>query len=200
LSQPSDPAGARFHGPNFAYVLEIYEGYRADPASVDEGTRGFFERWSPPGHGAEDEGLPAAALDKALKAARLVEGIRSFGYAAARLDPLGSAAPLDPVLEADFHGLNEEDLEGLLAGLVVNGALGESVPFVRDAVDEMRRIIPRCFRIRHRARARPEGAALAQGRRRVGALRWQAGGRGSRKALETSHSTSENSPSTHSGE
>jgi 2-oxoglutarate dehydrogenase complex dehydrogenase (E1) component-like enzyme len=133
LSQPSDPAGARFHGPNFAYVLEIYEGYRADPASVDEGTRGFFERWSPPGHGAEDEGLPAAALDKALKAARLVEGIRSFGYAAARLDPLGSAAPLDPVLEADFHGLNEEDLEGLPAGLVVNGTLGESVPFVRDA-------------------------------------------------------------------
>jgi len=103
----------------------MYEGYRADPASVDERTRGFFERWSPPGHAAEDEGLPAAALDKALKVARLVEGIRSFGYAAARLDPLGSAAPLDPVLEADFHGLSEEDLEGLPAGLVVNGPLGE---------------------------------------------------------------------------
>jgi 2-oxoglutarate dehydrogenase E1 component len=132
LSQPSNPAGARFHGPNLAYVLEMYEGYRADPASVDEGTRGFFERWSPPGHGAEDEGLSAAA--------RLVEGIRSFGYAAARLDPLGSAAPLDPVLEADFHGLSEEDLEGLPAGLVVNGPLGESVPFVRDAVDDLRRI------------------------------------------------------------
>jgi 2-oxoglutarate dehydrogenase E1 component len=71
---------------------------------------------------------------------RLVEGIRSFGYAAARLDPLGSAAPLDPVLEADFHGLSEEDLEGLPAGLVVNGPLGESVPFVRDAVDDLRRI------------------------------------------------------------
>ena len=73
----------------------MYEGYRADPASVDEGTRGFFERWSPPGPGAEDEGLPAAALDKALKAARL--------------DPLGSAASLDPVIEADFHGLSWED-------------------------------------------------------------------------------------------
>jgi 2-oxoglutarate dehydrogenase E1 component len=140
LSQPSDPAGARFHGPNLAYVLEMYEGYRDDPASVDEVTRGFFERWSPPRRGAEDEGFPAAALDKALKATRLVEGIRSFGYAAARLDPLGSAAPLDPVLEADFHGVSEEDLEGLPAGLVVNGPLGESVPSVRRAVDELRRI------------------------------------------------------------
>ncbi len=31
-------------------------------------------------------------------------------------------------------------MEGLPAGLVVNGPLGESVPFVRDAVDELRRI------------------------------------------------------------
>jgi len=31
-------------------------------------------------------------------------------------------------------------LEGFPAGLVVNGALGESVPFVSDAVDELRRI------------------------------------------------------------
>ena len=140
MSQPSDPAGARFHGPNLAYVLEMYEDYRADPVSVDERTRGFFERWSPPGPGTEDEGFPAAALDRALKAARLVEGIRSFGYAAARLDPLGGAAPLDPVLEAGFRGLSEEDLEDLPAGLVVNGPLGESAPSVRGAVEELRRI------------------------------------------------------------
>ncbi len=52
MSQPSDPAGARFHGPNLAYVLEMYEDYRTDPASVDAGTRCFFERWNPPGHEA----------------------------------------------------------------------------------------------------------------------------------------------------
>ena len=51
------------------------------------------------------------SLEKALKAARLVEGIRSFGYAAARLDPLVSTTLSDPVLEAEFHGLSEEDLE-----------------------------------------------------------------------------------------
>jgi 2-oxoglutarate dehydrogenase E1 component len=140
LSQPSDPAGAKFHGPNLAYVLQMYEDYRADPGSVDESTRGFFECWSPPAHGAEDEGLPVAALDKALRAARLVEGIRSFGYTAAGLDPLGSAAPLDPVLEADFHGLSEEDLEDLPAGLVVGGPVGRQASAAREAVDELRRI------------------------------------------------------------
>jgi 2-oxoglutarate dehydrogenase E1 component len=87
----------------------MYEDFRADPASVDESTREFFERWSPPADVASGEGSPAAALEKALKAARLVEGIRSFGYAAARLDPLVSTTPSDPVLEAEFHGLSEEE-------------------------------------------------------------------------------------------
>ncbi len=37
-----------FYGPNLGYVLELYEGYREDPESVDEGTRAFFESWNPP--------------------------------------------------------------------------------------------------------------------------------------------------------
>ena len=116
----------------------MYEDFRADPASVDESTRDFFERWSPPADGAEGEGPPTAALDKALKAARLVEGIRSFGYAAAQLDPLGITAPSDPALEAEFHGLSEEDLEYVPAGLVVGGPVGGRASSVREAVDELR--------------------------------------------------------------
>jgi 2-oxoglutarate dehydrogenase E1 component len=138
LSQPSGPVGGGFHGPNLACVLELYEDFRADPASVDESTRDFFERWSPPADGAEGEGPPTAALDKALKAARLVEGIRSFGYAAAQLDPLGITAPSDPALEAEFHGLSEEDLEYVPAGLVVGGPVGGRASSVREAVDELR--------------------------------------------------------------
>ena len=38
----------QFCGPNLGYVLELYEGYREDPKSVDEHTREFFETWSPP--------------------------------------------------------------------------------------------------------------------------------------------------------
>ncbi|MEW6638520.1 MAG: hypothetical protein AB1425_17100, partial [Actinomycetota bacterium] len=39
---------SQFYGPNLGYVLELYERYREDPESVDEQSRRFFERWSPP--------------------------------------------------------------------------------------------------------------------------------------------------------
>ena len=107
---------------------------------MDESTREFFERWSAPADVASGEGSPTAALEKALKAARLVEGIRSFGYAAARLDPLGSTTLSDPVLEAEFHGLSEEDLEYVPAGLVVGGSEGDRASSAREAVDEVRSV------------------------------------------------------------
>ena len=37
----------QFYGPNLGYVLELYERYREDPNSVDEGAREFFESCSP---------------------------------------------------------------------------------------------------------------------------------------------------------
>ena len=37
-----------FQGVNAAAALEIYDRFRADPSSVDEATRQFFERVPPP--------------------------------------------------------------------------------------------------------------------------------------------------------
>ena len=37
-----------FHGPNAAYVLDLYERYQRDPAAVDAATRAFFQHWRPP--------------------------------------------------------------------------------------------------------------------------------------------------------
>lgn len=34
-----------FHGPNAGYVLDLFERYRQDPATVDEATRAFFAAW-----------------------------------------------------------------------------------------------------------------------------------------------------------
>jgi len=32
-----------FQGPNAGYILELYERYKQDPASIDAATRIFFE-------------------------------------------------------------------------------------------------------------------------------------------------------------
>ena len=51
-----------FAGLNRGYVLELYEKYRNDPASVDAETRAVFEQWTPP---AESAAVPdGLAYDK----------------------------------------------------------------------------------------------------------------------------------------
>ncbi|MDM8530538.1 2-oxoglutarate dehydrogenase E1 component [Anaerolineales bacterium HSG25] len=37
-----------FHGPNAGYILELYEQYQQDPASLDSVTRSYFEQAPPP--------------------------------------------------------------------------------------------------------------------------------------------------------
>ena len=79
-----------FAGLNRGYVLELYEKYRNDPASVDPETRAMFEQWTPP---AESAAVPdGVAYDKIVGAARLAQSIRRYGHLAAKLDPLGLAS------------------------------------------------------------------------------------------------------------
>src|SRR4051812_28771575 len=96
-----------FSGLNRGYVLEAFERYRQDPASVDPETRALFETWTPPvedapaaieGAGA---GLP---LQKIVGAVNLADSIRRYGHLAAQLDPLGGKAPGDPSLLSETHG------------------------------------------------------------------------------------------------
>ena len=101
-----------FTGLNRAYVLELYDKYRRDPASVDDETRALFERWTPPqtdeiqavsATAAAPPGLPS--LEKIVAAVNLAESIRRYGHLAARLDPLGCRVPVgDPSLLAETHG------------------------------------------------------------------------------------------------
>jgi 2-oxoglutarate dehydrogenase E1 component len=37
-----------FYGPNAGYVLDLYDRYERDPASVDPATRAAFQNWTPP--------------------------------------------------------------------------------------------------------------------------------------------------------
>ncbi|WP_119066012.1 2-oxoglutarate dehydrogenase E1 component [Aggregatilinea lenta] len=135
-----------FPGPNAGYVLELYERYRDDPASVDAQTRAFFEHWTPPsnGHSAvpaveKQAAVQAVDVDKIMGVVNLAQAIRGLGYLAGRLDPLGSPPPGDPALELEAHGLTERDLEDLPASLV-GGPVGQSSSNAGEAIRTLRSI------------------------------------------------------------
>ncbi|HEX7085656.1 MAG TPA: 2-oxoglutarate dehydrogenase E1 component, partial [Vicinamibacterales bacterium] len=128
-------------GINEGYLLELYERYLADPASVDPATRAAFERSGPPA-GLDRAAAPAAApanLRAVVGVVNLAECIRRYGHLAARQDPLGSEPIGDPSLEPRTHGLTEADLRALPAELV-GGPLAASSGSAWDAIEALRRV------------------------------------------------------------
>jgi 2-oxoglutarate dehydrogenase E1 component len=138
-----------FHGPNAGYLFDLYEKFLADPASVDEATRLFFEQWTPleedipPVDGtaqqtAQGWGSPAD-LTKGVAVANLATAIRSYGYLAAQIDPLGSDPPGDPALSLEAHGLNQDELSRLPAELV-GGPAAEGKSSALEAIQALRQV------------------------------------------------------------
>jgi 2-oxoglutarate dehydrogenase E1 component len=104
-----------FHGPNLGYILELYDRFRDDPDSVDESTRQLFEHWQPvPPDSLSLQTRPSDLLPLS-RAADLAQAIRSRGYLAASLDPLGSTPMGDPSLTLEFHDLSADKLRQLPA-------------------------------------------------------------------------------------
>ena len=129
-----------FTGINRGYVLELYERFRENPASVDPATRAMFEQWTPP---PEADPAPPTAdgvpLRVAVNAVHLAQSIRRYGHLAAQLDPLGSPPIGDPSLLPETHGITEADLRRLPATLVTS-ALTERAQSMQDVVDAFRKL------------------------------------------------------------
>ncbi|HEX2443772.1 MAG TPA: 2-oxoglutarate dehydrogenase E1 component [Vicinamibacterales bacterium] len=133
-----------FSGINRGYVLELYERYRHDPSSVDDDTRRYFERWSPPA----DEPVSAARPQEERRSERtaaivgavaLAQSIRRYGHLAARIDPLGSRPPGDPLLLERTHGVTEEDLKRLPAA-IIGGPIATEAADAAEAIAALRRV------------------------------------------------------------
>src|SRR6266581_2415253 len=130
-----------FYGPNAGYVLELYDRYRQNPASVDNTTRAIFNTWSPDAQLAAGQGvaievapLPVA---KIVAASALARAIRSRGHLGAHLDPLGSEPLGDPALLTETHDISDEDL-AQLPPLVVGGHSAEGVRNALEAIANLR--------------------------------------------------------------
>jgi len=135
-----------FHGPNAGYILDLYERYQRDPATVDAATRTFFQKWGPPelqGLGTNGAAAPApvagVALLKIVGVANLAQSIREYGHLAAQLDPLGAPPPGDPSLALAYHGLTEADLHALPANLV-GRPVAERTTTAWEAIQELRNL------------------------------------------------------------
>jgi 2-oxoglutarate dehydrogenase E1 component len=126
-----------FHGTNAAFVLERYDRYRRDPNSVDAATRAYFAHWTPPREATAAP--PQPVCDQIMGVVALANAIRAFGHLAAHLDPLGSAAPGDPELEAAAHDVTEEDLRRLPASLV-GGPVAERTATAFEAIAALRTV------------------------------------------------------------
>ena len=137
-------------GLNRGYVLELYEKFRRDPASVDSDTRELFRRWTPPDAGDEEgavssaplESIPSDArpLQKAVGAVNLAQSIRRYGHLAAKLDPLGVRPPVgDPSLLPEWHGVTDDDLRKLPATLI-RSPLADGAANMGEVVDAFRRV------------------------------------------------------------
>src|SRR5262252_2441410 len=129
-----------FSGINRGYVLELYERFRKDPASVDPASREIFEQWTPPAEivprAAEAEDVP---LRTAVNAVHLAQSIRRYGHLAAQLDPLGGKPIGDPSLHPEHYGLTEDDLRRIPATLVTSPLTAQSAN-MQELVAAFRRV------------------------------------------------------------
>ncbi|GAC1652510.1 MAG: 2-oxoglutarate dehydrogenase E1 component [Ktedonobacteraceae bacterium] len=143
-----------FYGPNAGYVLDLYEQYRQNPASVDADTRATFDSWSsdlsvndqqeqflaPAQPSNDDIPFEKAALPQAshiVAASALVHAIRERGHLGAQLDPLGRKPLGDPALLAETYGLTDEDL-AQLPPYVVGGHAAENASNTLEAINALR--------------------------------------------------------------
>ena len=138
------PGWDEFQGVNEAFVAELYDKYRRDPASVDPATRALFDRLPAPAEGAGGERAEPVPLfaDKIVGTVNFAQSIRRYGHLAAQLDPLGGKPHGDPSLDPATHDVTDADLRRLPASHIKQPTPGSGAGArtALDVIDRLRRI------------------------------------------------------------
>jgi 2-oxoglutarate dehydrogenase E1 component len=126
---------------NDAYIAEMYDAFRRDPASVDESWRQFF-RFAESLAGTSGTGtVDEALLRKVAGAAALLGAIQRYGHLAVQLDPLGSPPLGAAELKAEFHGITEADLADIPASALADAHTSTQLTgTAADVVQHMREL------------------------------------------------------------
>src|SRR5579875_2875184 len=134
-----------FYGANAGYVVELYERYLRDPASVDPESRQVFAQWHPTDAMSVTAHAPQAPVgsdrnaDRAARVAEFARALRARGHLIAALDPLGAPPPGEPDLDESTWGITAQDLQTLPAS-IVDGPVGNTTRTAAEAIERLRRI------------------------------------------------------------
>lgn len=93
--------------PNLEYIEGLYQDFRANPESIDEDWRLFFQGVD----FAQNLSAKAGLSSKELDVFRLINSYRDYGYFEANLNPLSSGTKSFPELSAHNFNLTETDLD-----------------------------------------------------------------------------------------
>ncbi len=135
-----------FYGPNAGYVLEQYDRYISNPASVSTEFQQFFASFDPSTLEAAAAGTPEAQLSTAPRAdqiekivavVQLATGLREYGHLAVPLDPIGTPPPGAPEIELSSYGLTDDDLRKIPAS-AVGGKAAEGASNAHEAMTRLR--------------------------------------------------------------
>lgn len=111
-----------FYGPNLGYVIDMYEKYKENPLSVDEGLRSYFQVWENVLNDDDRmEQKPTYSLEwfhKIQSAIKLADKTRDYGHLAADIYPLKDHLPESRHLEPSYYGLEPDDLKMIPAEII----------------------------------------------------------------------------------
>ncbi|HQW09976.1 MAG TPA: 2-oxoglutarate dehydrogenase E1 component [Steroidobacteraceae bacterium] len=152
------------YGSNAAYVEGLYDQYLRDPASVGAAWREYFARLGPTRQGEQSHSGVVAAIAQRARlprlagapapvalstnlanakqgaVARLVQIWANRGHLVAQLDPLGLLErPMPRVLELDYFGLTEADLDTEFFTGSRSGSIAQRLP-LREIIKQLRLI------------------------------------------------------------
>lgn len=129
-----------------SYVEWQYEQYKADPASVTEDWRRFFEGFEYAlryGNGKGVEAVAQAGLDAGidvegeLKVFRYIQAFRFRGHLIADTNPIRKRKDRKPHLDLEDFGLSEADLD---RSFYVGKELGMPGATLREIMERLRRV------------------------------------------------------------
>ncbi|MCH2198460.1 MAG: 2-oxoglutarate dehydrogenase E1 component [Flavobacteriales bacterium] len=92
-------------------IEALYQQYRKDPQSVDEGWKKFFEGFEFAQANYEDGGAIPENVQKEFKVINLIDGYRSRGHLFTLTNPVRQRRQYSPTLDLENFGLSDADLD-----------------------------------------------------------------------------------------